>query len=351
MNYDNFKPTQYTCPITFFTDDGTVEPMYNPEPVQSKPQAPAPAPTPSLDGSTSFNLGFFMSDDAKIMKGTTENTAETKKKRAPRKKADGPDPMTTVVPIDPTVPNNGNVAPYSSTYNETNAVLQTAISQSDVLLGEIKQDIDTIRGSKTLKSKYTYITNLTASAASLINTRIAAAREMNSSITQSHNLELKRAKDNSDMNRDDKNDDAKIMDMYHAFINAPMGHYDNSLQMPTVSNMMLGVNDPTSGVSGVSMVTQGGMPDSSTAGLSPEQVRMRFESNPNIEEVVRYDAASGRRWFEVIDKTNGQSIPGYPTTDNFILEDCNVDTRSGIARNRNLDKVWRVETIGSISEY
>lgn len=341
MDYNDFKPKVLTSPIIFFIDD---------EPAPAAPvEVAQPKPQSDIPTEGSFNLGFFMSDDAKIMKTSSDTPAAEKKKRAPRKKAEQDTNVFAHIPAGGSVPNNTNVVPYSNTYNETNAVLQTAISQSDVLLGEIKQDIDSIRGSKTLKSKYTYITNLTASAASLINTRIAAAREMNSSITQSHNLELKRAKDNNDMNRDEKNDDAKVMDMYHAFINAPMGQYDNTLNMPTVSNMMLGVNDPTSGMSGVSMIPANSA--QSSDGLSPEQVRMRFESNPNIEEVIRYEASSGRRWFEVIDKSTGQTIPGYPVTDNFILEDCNIDTRAGIARNRNLDKVWRVETIGSISEY
>lgn len=296
-----------------------------------------------------FNLDYFLSDDAKIEGDAkvTEYEMEVKKKRNSRSRnlSKSELPANSSQTQSNTQIQSDTTIPYAESYVKTNSILESAIAQSDQLLGEIKQDIDTIRASKTLKGKYTYLTNLTASAASLINTRITAAREMNNSISKAHDLELKRTKDLKDIARDDKNDDARIMDMYNAFINNPMGMYDNKLNMPTISNMMLGGNDPTSGLREISMTTEH---DSS---LTPEQIRMRFENNPNIEEVVHYDVSSGRRWFEIIDTRNGQIIPNYPTSDPFLLEDCSIDVRAGVAKNRNLDKVWRLVTSGEVSEY
>ena len=330
--------TEYFYPVTF---SQPTQQNYIFEPTFDEVSMPKAADDGSVNG---LNLSYFLSDDARI-EGKAENV-EAEMERKKRKQTKGK-------PINVnSMPNNNSTqiqsdtsAAYADSYKTTNAILETAIAQSDQLLNEIKQDIDAIRASKTLKGKYTYLTNLTSSAASLINTRITAAREINSSITQSHNLELKRAKDIKDMARDDKNDDARMMDLYNAFINNPIGMYDNKLNMPTIPAMMLGANDPNSPVSGVSM---NGDHESN---ITPEQLRMRMENNPNIEEIIRYDASSGRRWFEVIDKMTGAPIPNYPTSDPFLLEDISIDVRAGTGRNRNLDRVWNVQTIGNLSEY
>lgn len=297
------------------------------------------------DEDVTIKLNYFLEDDAIIpgdpnaiaIKDT--NNIEVKPKRT-RKKQEESIPVQV---INETQIQGNTKIPYQNSYDETTGILKTAIAQADQLLSEVKEDIDSIRASKTLKSKYTYLTNLTASAASLIQTRITAAREINSSITQAHNLELKRAKDLKEFEQNDKNDDARMMDMYNAFINAPVGMYENGLNMPTISNMLLGPNDGS--VTAVSMNTE------HDGQLSPEQLRMRLENNPNIEEVVKYDPSSNRRWFEVIDKTTNQPIPNYPTSDPFLLEDVTIDTRAGIARNRNLDKVWNLVSVGTVSEY
>ena len=297
----------------------------------------------NLNGDVEVSLKYFMSDDAVIPgENTTLVPKETKERKPRTKKADNPEIVSVQGAGDLQIQANTKV-PYQSTYDETTGILKNAILQADQLLAEVKEDIDAIRASKTLKSKYTYLTNLTASAANLINTRITAAREINSSITQAHNLELKRSKDLKEFERDDKNDDARMMDMYSAFINSPIGMYDNSLNMPTIPNMMLGPNDGS--INAVSMGSTNG------SELTPEQLRLRMENNPNIEEVVKYEPATGRRWFEVIDKTTGNQIPNYPTSDPFLLEDAKIDIRAGVAKNRNLDKVWPLVQIGNTSEY
>lgn len=292
-----------------------------------------------------FNLGFFMSDDAKIESSpeVVEAELELKRKRNTRAK---PIPASQLPASTTQIQSDTNIA-YADSYSETNNILRTAIAQSDQLLVEIKQDIDTIRASKTLKGKYTYLTNLSASAASLINTRITAAREINNSITHAHELELKRTKDIKDMARDDKNDDARMMDLYNAFINNPIGMYENKLNMPTVPNMTLGAGHGALGIADVSLPSG----TNEQTALTPEQLRMRMENNPNIEEVVVYDAATGRRWFEMRDTTTNQPIPNYPTSDQFLLEDTSLDIHAQIAKNRNLDKVWPLVVVGEVTEY
>lgn len=235
---------------------------------------------------------------------------------------------------------------YADSYNETNNIIRGAIIQADMLSSEIKQDIDAVRASKTIKNKYTYITNLTASASALINTKIAAVKELNSSITQSHRFNLDRLKMFNNENKD-TNDDARTMDLYNMYLTSPMGGYIPNT--PSVQDINLGVNGSTTGnIQGVDMGvnTNNGQP------LTPEQKRMRFESDPNIKVVVKFDQSSGKRFFDVIDGS-GNSIPDYPRPDDFLLEDTTIDVAAGVAKNRNINQIWPLIIIGNgnINEY
>lgn len=299
-----------------------------------------------------FNLDFFFSDEAKI-EGTgkeIEVELEKKAKNSKRKTANPTEvPVEVINANKSTSMTSTSEMPYINTYAETDNLTRGMIIQIDQLNNQINEDISKIRSSASMKGKYTYITNLTSASASLMSTKLNAIKELNNSITQSHNLELKRAKDLKTFELEKQNDDARMMDLYSAFINAPMGMYDNKLNMPTIPNMMIGVNDPNSGVQGVAM----GGNVSSNGQVSPEQMRMRMEGNNNIEEIVVFDPASGRKWFDVIDKATGQSIPNYPRSDAFLLDDISIESRAGIAKNRNLDKIWPLQIVGNtnISEY
>lgn len=303
-----------------------------------------------LDGYSDFDTSFFETDDAKIVPTeqemkVKEEVQKQEKKASTRRKKDEVVPPSGQMQIQ-----GSESVPYAQSYDETTAMLRQAIIQADVMTSEIKSDLDKIRGSSTMKSKYTYITNLTSAEVGLIGSKIQAIREINNSITQAHNLELKRAKDLKEMQRDQQNDDARMMDMYNAFINSPVGMYQNSLNMPTIPDMMLGTNGVNPTVQGVSM--NAGVADQQQQ-LTPEQLRMRMESNPNIEEVLMYEPSTGRRWFEVVDNSTGQPVPNYPKSDEFLLSDCTLDLRTGTARNRNIDKVWRLVNIegGPVNEY
>lgn len=292
------------------------------------------------------NFSFFSSDNAKRIDDNTDTTTKKKKTRStktvdaiilPDNELVNPIPGASVAEVD-----------YARSYTETNNLIRGAIVQADELSAEIKQDIDSVRSSKTLKNKYTYITNLTASASSLISTKIAAIKELNSTITQSHNLELNRMKALK-INEKDENDDMKMMDIYSAFVNTPVGTY--TPQAPSIQDIALGVNANNPSVSAVEMVSPNSQPGGA---LTPEQNRMRLESNPNIQTVVRYDQSTGQRFFDVIDNMTGASIPNYPRPDSFLLEDTTIDVHSGIARNRNINTVWPLVLEGSnvmITEY
>ena len=143
-----------------------------------------------------LDLSYVMEDsDSKkkdtINLGTIEtgfDEEESKKRKRTIRVSDNSSKRESSNKTDVTTEN------YAESYNETNNIIKSAIAQADELSYEIKQDIDAVRSSKTIKNKYTYLTNLTASASALINTKIAAIRELNSSITNAHRFELDRLK-------------------------------------------------------------------------------------------------------------------------------------------------------------
>lgn len=297
-------------------------------------------------GRVDVDFSFFSTDDAKNIPDTTIDINGKKKKTTkPKIAVNGeivPDRMINPIP-------GASVAEvdYARSYAESNNLIRGTIMQLDELSSEVKQDLDAVRASKTLKNKYTYITNLAATAGSLLTSKIAAIKEINSTTTQAHNLELSRMK-TMKLNEAEANDDMKMMDIYSAFVNTPVGVYTPAA--PNIQDLTLGVNAPNGSVSAVEMSVP-----STAKPLTPEQNRMRMESNPNIQVVVRYDQTTGQRFFDVMDKNTGMSVPNYPRPDNFLLEDTTIDVHSGIARNRNINAVWPLVISGSnsmnINEY
>ena len=304
--------------------------------------------TASMADDIGVDFSFFSTDAAKNIAATPaqEDTAKKKRSNKPKVAVDGqvmadrelanPIPGADIAEVN-----------YARTYEETNNLLRGSIMQADALSAGVQEDLDTVRASKTLKSKYTYITNLTSAAASLLGTKASLIREMNSTITQIHNLELNRMKALK-LDKSAENDDMRMMDIYSAFINTPLGTYTPNT--PNIQDLTIGVNNPNSNIVPIEMTAQG-----NNSNLSPEQVRMRMEGNPNIQVVVRYDQSTGQRYFDVIDKNTGASIPNYPRPDAFLLEDTTIDVHSGIARNRNINAVWPLVLDGSnamnIKEY
>lgn len=279
---------------------------------------------PKIDLGVDFS--FFTSDAAKNIKDDTPSAPSTTTPKKRTRKSSTKNNDTNNKSVDVT-------SDYSASYDDTNNLLRSSIAQTDILSAEIKSDIDSVRASKTIKNKYTYITDLTGTAASLIDTKIRAISEINKSIGQAHRFNLDREKIMKDSLAD--NDDAKIMDLYSAFVNAPMGVYTPP-NVPNIQDSILGVNSINPNIGAVTMVNT----EQSAPSLTPEQFAMRMESNPNIITVVKYNSETGQRFFDIIDRNTGETIHGIPRPDNFLLEDTTIDIHAGIARNRNLDRVW-----------
>ena len=72
---------------------------------------------------------------------------------------------------------------------------------------------------------------------------------------------------------------------------------------------------------------------------------MRYESNPNVKQVVVFDAATGNRFFQMMDVSNGNVIPNVPVYDAMFLEDTTLDLKTKIAKNINLNETFPIIVI------
>ena len=221
-------------------------------------------------------------------------------------------------------------------------MLRQSIGQIDDISRDVTDQIKEIKDSKTIKGKYNYLGTLTMTASGLVSTKISAIKEMNDTITQCHNLEMKRAKDILKVadTQVKGNDDAAIMNLYSSYIKAPTGTLNYA---PPISQLTA----PNPGIPGFAIAPQGTNVNSYDAGygnyvnnITPEQNMMVLESNPNIKTVVKYNPANGMRTFDVVDMATGQSIPNTPKPPNLILEDTIIDTKGNCARNSNINAVY-----------
>ena len=235
--------------------------------------------------------------------------------------------------------------PYIDTFTETNDMLRYSIMQLDVLTNDVKNELDTIRNSKTLKGKYKYISDLCSTASALVSSKISAIKEINAVTNNCHKLELQRLKDMkiSELNKQD--DDKYITDLYNAYINTPVGGVTNPALQYTSANVAGNINALMNGVNTVSVNEEQNF-QNYMSNLSPEQNRMILGDNPNIETVVVYDPNTGEKTFEVIDTNTGLSVPNYPRPNSTLLDDTSIDVSTGIASNTNIGQSWKVVVLG-----
>lgn len=231
--------------------------------------------------------------------------------------------------------------PYANAYTDTNQQLDESISQLNILGGELFNDLQVIKSSKTLKNKYGYINDMTATATSIITAKISAIKEKNKSINDANHLELARVKElKSTANSED--DNTRIANMYDAFINTPIGT-GRSILGPSMQDMIL--QNPTSDLSHMSI---GGNDQAMwEQNLDPAQNRMILEARGTIETVVVYDESSGNRWFEVLDKTTRQPVPNVEKPDSTYIYDLDINIRGGFAKDSNTNTVYPLVVINN----
>lgn len=270
---------------------------------------------------------------------------EKRKRGRPRKNqtnnTDTPTNSTTVF-----VPLCQSNDPYEDSYAETNHMLRESIGQINMLSNDVQSEIENIRKSKTLKGKYKYISDLCATASTLVSTKISAIREMNASTTNCHKLEIQRLKDVKATQQQNQQDDDKYMaDLYNAYINTPINSGSNPLLAMNAANTINNQAIITGGTPVMGNLNEEQEYQNFLQNMTPEQNRMLLDGNPNIETVVVYDPATGAKSFDVIDITTGIPVDNYPRPDNIFLDDTTIDFASGIASNTNIGQNWKVVTL------
>ena len=236
--------------------------------------------------------------------------------------------------------------PYETTYAETNDMLKFAVMQLDTLTADVKQEIDQVRASKTLKGKHRYMSDLCATASSLISSKLTAIREMNATTTKCHELEIRRLKEVKSAAAQ-QDDDKYIADLYNAYINTPIGGAQHPALQFTSSNVAGNMPALMNGMS-TSANNEEANFNNFMNNLTPEQNRMINGDNPNIETVVVYDPNTGDKMFDVINMATGQPVPNYPRPDRGLLDDTVIDFNTGIAVNSNIGQNWKVVVLGDM---
>lgn len=276
-----------------------------------------------------------------------EDVSEPKKKRGRPKKTDKVEMVRVNSDRDMSMMETNK--PYISTYQDTTQQLKNTIQGIDMMAMQIEQDLQMVRASRTLKKKYDYICELTSAAGSLVSNRISAIREINSAITNAHRLDQARMKQNREVAGVD--DDKAIMDMYNAFVNTPMG---------SVQSLPPGFTVPASALNGPygysinrAGMTEDQMYDNFIQNPSPEMSAIRMEMNPNIKTVVVYNQETQEKYFDIVDISTGQSMPGIERPSDRLLARMDINLRDGIARNIDANLSYDLIIVGNrrIDEY
>ena len=279
-------------------------------------------------------------------------------KKKSSKKKEGIDPKAV-----PTASNSMDYltrnVPYQQAYAEDEAALDEVIAQVNMLALETMGDMQTVRNSRTIKSKYGLLIGLTENATALINTKMAAIRDKIKIKDTVNNLELKRLKDTKiDAAAQDEN--VRLQQMYAAFVNAPASVVAGqggamSALGPTPMNMMMNSVGPVQQAI-IGDETTNADVDAWQNGLDPAKRRMMMIANGRLDVVVMYDENTGMRRYAAIDKQTGNEMQGIELPDpNAAYDlDIHISPASGNwAKDNRINKVYPVILVGngSIQQY
>lgn len=283
-------------------------------------------------------------DEDMVIHYDDSTTNKTKKKRS-TKSADS----SKVIKVDNGAKSKNNgLEPYSNKYKETNDLLRGVVFQIDNSLSDITQDIAYIRASKSMRSKYTYLSNLQDTASSLVGNKIAAIREINNSISKAEDFELKRAKELK-LN-ESIDDDKTIHDMYKAFVTASVPNSYNQLGPSTYDMTM---NRGSFNMVNIAPESEQEAYQNYINNMTPQQHMIALENDPNVKQVVLWNKSTGAKSFEIMNMATGEILTNVDKRDIMFMEDTYIDERNGIARNTKLNEVYPLVTIGEsvIDEY
>ena len=308
----------------------------------------------SKNSSIGFNVASFVngSEENKNLSVKQEiDVVETSPRKRSKKNELMVQDQDAVIPVPQTSMSyiQENI-PYQVAYNETNQQLNQAIQQLDMLGREMMADIQMVRASKTLKNKYITIRDMTGNAVGIISAKIAAIKEKNKTIDNINNLEIRRIKELK-MSSNEEDDNTRIANLYHAFVNMPMSQ-GPSILAPAAQDIMMGAPS----IADIPRVTIGA--DDTLAwqqNLDAAQRRMLLQSQGKLEIAVMYDEATGNRSYIARDPNTGAQIPDVELPDPSSLYELTINLRGMFAKDDNRNTTYPLIVInggnGSIMQY
>ena len=238
--------------------------------------------------------------------------------------------------------------PTIQTYYENTMALQGVVVQVDSLM----EGVASVTGTGLIKESIRV--TLSQEKIDAINAKITAIKEINNSISKSNEMDYKREKDAKAI-QGSQNDDKYIMDMYNAFIQNPIGA--KSPLGPTAIDAAL-IGNPSIVRAEINPQSQQGFsPDtgylSYVTNMTPEQRMMALEDNPDIKQVVVYDAATNNKTFQVMNMATGQVVTGVPVRDQMFMEGVTIDLKNKVAKNIDLNEIYPLVIINEniVNEY
>ena len=330
--------------------------------VQHKPAVdPRIFETPAITmGETKRSL-FKVEDDSMTIKvdNISDMEAEEKKrkKRGSSSNLPATKQSTAIIKADAeTVPGEIVEASTIYSYNETNALLHETLRQIDAVNGELVQEFNAVRHNRTLKNKYGVLTGLSENIGAMIGNRISTIKEINNCITKANDMDYKKRKD-IEAAQATMNDDKYISDIYQAFMQNPQNSAPQ-YQMPMIDPAIMGSGIVRANMT-PDMINNPGQPIMDAgylnyvANMTPEQNMMRYENNPDVKQVVVYDAQSGAKFFQIMNVRTGEVIPNVPVYDQMFMEDTTLDLKTRIAKNLNLNETFPIIVLNDniVSQY
>ena len=292
--------------------------------------------------SLGFNPDAFVKESKDYKEHTIEKVvAEVVEDKPKRKKKNEvvKGGSTSIAPANAPENNNLNFLQsdisYMTAYQETNEQLDSAIKELNMLGSEVMGELVKVKSSKTLKNKYNYINDMTATVTNIISTKIGAIKEKNKTINDVNNMELRRMKElKIDPSQED--DNARIANLYDAFVNTPIGTYGGqNILGPSLADMTL-----MGGAPDMNRMAIGNDQAQWEQGLNPAENRMLLEAKGLVETVVFSDQTSGNRWFAIVDKNTKQPVPKVEKPDDSYIWELDINVNGGFAKDANRNVIY-----------
>ena len=240
-------------------------------------------------------------------------------------------------------------SPTIYTYQETNNLLHETLGQIDAVNAELVQEFNAVRHNRTMKNKYSTLNALSENIGAMLSNRISTIKEINNCISKANDMDYKKYKD-IQAAQASMSDDKYIADLYKAFIQNPQSQAP-TYQTPLLDQSIVGSSIIRANIPVGALGDTGGVIDEGylnyVSNLTPEQNLMRYENNPNIKQVVVYDASTGNKFFQMMDMSTGEAIPNVPVYDDLIMQDTTLDLANGVAKNLNLRESFPIVQINN----